>query len=122
LFTNTERLALAGLLAAYSGLTRQAYELDPRQYAGWYQQHHLRLFQARRADIESLPATPKPAAVPGWRVSGPAGASCAAGDPVEDGAEPEPELIVGEVGRRGGRVLGHGGDQAGEAFGVSQPQ
>src|SRR5262249_33986520 len=27
-FTNTERLALAGFLAGYSGLTRQAYELD----------------------------------------------------------------------------------------------
>jgi integrase/recombinase XerD len=33
-------------------LDRQAYELDLRQYAGWCQQHHLRLFQARRADIE----------------------------------------------------------------------
>ena len=32
-FTNTERLALAGFLAGYSGLTRQAYELDLRQYA-----------------------------------------------------------------------------------------
>ena len=31
-FTNTERLALAGFLAGYSGLTRQAYELDLRQY------------------------------------------------------------------------------------------
>jgi hypothetical protein len=28
-FTNTERLALAGFLAGYSGLTRQAYELGP---------------------------------------------------------------------------------------------
>src|SRR6266702_3457225 len=51
-FTNTERLALAGFLAAYSGLTRQAYELDLRQFAGWCQQHQLSLFQARRADIE----------------------------------------------------------------------
>jgi site-specific recombinase XerD len=50
-FTNTERLALAGFLAAYSGLTRQAYELGLRQFAGWCQQHQLRLFQARRADI-----------------------------------------------------------------------
>ena len=49
-------------------------------------------------------------------------ASCAAGDPVEDGAESEQELIVGEVGRRGCRVLGHGGGQAGEAFGVGQSQ
>jgi hypothetical protein len=32
-FTNTERLAPAGFLAGYSGLTREAYELDLRQYA-----------------------------------------------------------------------------------------
>ena len=51
-FTNTERLALSGFLAGYSGLTREAYELDLRQYASWCHQHHLRLFQARRADIE----------------------------------------------------------------------
>jgi integrase/recombinase XerD len=34
-FTNTERLALAGFLAGYSALTREAYELDLRQYASW---------------------------------------------------------------------------------------
>src|SRR5215831_12684525 len=51
-FTNTERLALAGFLAGYSGLTREAYELDLRQYVSWCHQRHLRLFQARRADIE----------------------------------------------------------------------
>jgi integrase/recombinase XerD len=51
-FTNTERLALAGFLAGYSGLTRQAYELDLRQFASWCQQHQLHLFGARRADIE----------------------------------------------------------------------
>jgi hypothetical protein len=34
-FTNTERLALAWFLAGYSGLTREAYELDLRQYASW---------------------------------------------------------------------------------------
>jgi hypothetical protein len=50
--TNMERLALAGFLAGYSGLTRQAYELDLRQFASWCQQHQLRLFQARCADIE----------------------------------------------------------------------
>ena len=48
-FTNTERLALAGFLAGYSGLAREAYELDLRQCASWWHQHHLRLFQARRA-------------------------------------------------------------------------
>ena len=51
-FTSTERLALAGFLAGYSGLTRQAYELDLRQFASWCQRHQLHLFQARRADIE----------------------------------------------------------------------
>jgi integrase/recombinase XerD len=51
-FTNAEQLALAGFLAAYGGLTRQAYELDLRQFASWCQQHQLRLFHARRADIE----------------------------------------------------------------------
>jgi site-specific recombinase XerD len=51
-FTEPERLALAGFLAGYTGLTREAYALDLRQYASWCQQHQLRLFQARRADIE----------------------------------------------------------------------
>jgi site-specific recombinase XerD len=51
-FANAERLALAGFLAGYTGLTREAYALDLRQYASWCQQHPLRLFQARRADIE----------------------------------------------------------------------
>jgi site-specific recombinase XerD len=50
--SSAERLALAGFLAGYSGLTRQAYEPDLRQYASWCQQHHVHLFSARRADIE----------------------------------------------------------------------
>jgi len=33
MLTTAERLALAGYLAGYSGLTREAYELDLRQYA-----------------------------------------------------------------------------------------
>src|SRR5947209_8097416 len=52
IFSNAERLALAGFLAGYSGLTRQAYELDLRRYTSWCHQHHLRLFQGRRAGIE----------------------------------------------------------------------
>ena len=32
MFTTAERLALAGFLAGYAGLTRQAYELDLRQF------------------------------------------------------------------------------------------
>src|SRR5437870_9301406 len=34
-FTESERLALAGFLAGYRGLTREAYTLDLRQFAGW---------------------------------------------------------------------------------------
>ncbi len=51
-FTGSERLALAGFLAGYSGLTRKAYALDLRQFAAWCHEHQLRLFGARRADIE----------------------------------------------------------------------
>jgi site-specific recombinase XerD len=46
------KAGFSGFLAGYSGLTRQGYELDLRQYAAWCQSHQLRLFQARRADIE----------------------------------------------------------------------
>ncbi|WP_197704647.1 tyrosine-type recombinase/integrase [Jatrophihabitans sp. GAS493] len=52
LFTDAERLALAGFLAGYSGLARDAYALDLRQYVSWCQQHGLHLFAARRSDIE----------------------------------------------------------------------
>jgi len=34
-FTDAERLALAGFPAGYRGLTREAYTLDPRQFSGW---------------------------------------------------------------------------------------
>jgi integrase/recombinase XerD len=53
-FTNAERLALAGYLAGYKGLTREAYQLDLRQFARWCHQHQLRLFEARRSDIEGF--------------------------------------------------------------------
>jgi len=53
-FTEPERLALAGYLAGYTGLTREAYTLDLCQYAAWCQQHRLHLFHARRAVIECL--------------------------------------------------------------------
>jgi integrase/recombinase XerD len=47
-----ERLALAGFLAGYSGLTRDAYALDLRQFLTWCTSHGTHLFAARRADIE----------------------------------------------------------------------
>ena len=52
LFTAGERAALAGFLAGYGGLTRDAYALDLRQYTSWCVAHGLHLFTARRADIE----------------------------------------------------------------------
>jgi site-specific recombinase XerD len=51
-FTSPERLALAGFLAGYSGLTREAYALDLRQFVTWCTEHRVPLFCARRADIE----------------------------------------------------------------------
>ena len=47
-----EKLALAGFLAGYSGKTREAYALDPRQFTAWCRKRQLRLFALRRADIE----------------------------------------------------------------------
>jgi integrase len=52
LFSANEQLALAGFLAGYSGLTRDAYTLDLRQYVAWCTEHRLAVFGARRADIE----------------------------------------------------------------------
>jgi integrase/recombinase XerD len=52
LFSPDEQLALAGFLAGYSGLTRDAYTLDLRQYAAWCTEHRVAVFGARRADIE----------------------------------------------------------------------
>ena len=34
-FTDAERVALAGFLAGYRGLTREAYALDLRQFTAW---------------------------------------------------------------------------------------
>jgi integrase/recombinase XerD len=51
-FCDAERYSLAAFLAGYRGLTREAYALDLWQFIAWCQDHHLRLFTARRADIE----------------------------------------------------------------------
>ena len=52
MFSDAEQVALGGYLAGYSGLTREAYTLDLRQFAAWCAQHNLGLFEARRADFE----------------------------------------------------------------------
>jgi integrase/recombinase XerD len=53
-FAPNEELALAGFLAGYSGLTRDAYMLDLRQYVAWCAERRIALFGARRADIEAF--------------------------------------------------------------------
>jgi integrase/recombinase XerD len=52
LFSTNEQLALAGFLAGCSGLTREAYTLDLRQYVAWCTEHRVAVFGARRADVE----------------------------------------------------------------------
>jgi site-specific recombinase XerD len=51
-FSDAERYALAAFLGGYQGLTREAYALDLRRFIAWCAEHNLRLFTARRADIE----------------------------------------------------------------------
>ena len=53
-FTDAERLALAGFLVGYRGLTREAYALDLRQFTTWCRARSLSLFAVRRADIEGF--------------------------------------------------------------------
>ncbi len=53
-FADAERVALAGFLAGYRGLTREAYALDLRQFASWCRTRSVALFAVRRADIESF--------------------------------------------------------------------
>jgi len=52
--TESERLALAGYLAGYRVLTREAYTLDLRQFTGWCRARSLPLFAVRRADIQTF--------------------------------------------------------------------
>jgi len=53
-FAESERLALAGFLAGYRGLTREAYTLDLRQFTSWCRARSLPLLSVRRADIETF--------------------------------------------------------------------
>jgi integrase/recombinase XerD len=53
-FTDAERIALAGFLAGYRGLTREAYALDLRQFTSWCRSRSVALFAVRRADIEGF--------------------------------------------------------------------
>jgi hypothetical protein len=53
-FTDSERLALAGLRAGYRGLTHGAYTLDLWPFTGWCRARSLPLFSVGRADIETF--------------------------------------------------------------------
>lgn len=53
-FSDPEALALAGFLSGYSGLTRDAYSLDLRQFAIWCRQLELNLFDTKRMHIEAF--------------------------------------------------------------------
>ena len=53
-FSESERLALAGFLAGYRGLTREAYTLDLRQFTAWCRARSVSLFSVRRPDIETF--------------------------------------------------------------------
>ena len=64
-FTDAERLALAGFLAGYRGLTREAYTVDLRQFSGWCRARSLPLFSVRRADIETFAREMEARAAPG---------------------------------------------------------
>jgi hypothetical protein len=51
-FTHQVQLALAGFLAGLRRPDPRGLALDLRQFTAWCQQHHVRLFAARRTDIE----------------------------------------------------------------------
>jgi integrase/recombinase XerD len=53
-FTDPERLALAGFLAGYRGLTREAYAVYLRQFTTWCRVRSQNLFAVRRAGIEGF--------------------------------------------------------------------
>jgi integrase/recombinase XerD len=53
-FSDLELRTLAGFLGGYSGLTRDAYALDIRQFAQWCHDRHVALFDVARHDIEAF--------------------------------------------------------------------
>ena len=66
-YTDAGRLALAGYLAGYRGLTREACALDLRQFTTWCRARSVALFTVRRAGIESFARELEARAGPGNR-------------------------------------------------------
>ena len=54
MFSDVELRTLTGFLGGYSGLTRDAYALDVRQFAQWCHDRHVALFDVARHDIEGF--------------------------------------------------------------------
>ncbi len=71
------RQAIAGFLAGYGEMTREAYSLDLRQWLRWCDTHQLKVFDVKRAHIElfarSLEADGKARATVARRLSTVAG-------------------------------------------------
>ena len=65
-FTDPERLALAGYLAGYRGLTREAYALDLRQGTTWCRARSLALFAQGNYKDAAAGLYAVLAAGPGW--------------------------------------------------------
>src|ERR1051325_2163690 len=53
-FTDAERVALAGFLAGYRGPTREAYALELRQFSSWGRARPVALLRVRRAHLEGF--------------------------------------------------------------------
>ena len=64
IFTDAERLALAGFLAGYRGLTREAYALDLRQFTSWCRARSLNLFASAVPTSKASPGTSRSGAGP----------------------------------------------------------
>ena len=64
-FTDAERIALAGFLAGYRGLTWEAYALDLRQFTSWCRIRSAGPVRRHRADIEGFARKLEAMGVPG---------------------------------------------------------
>ena len=63
-FTDAERLALAGYLAGYRGLTREAYALDLRQFTAWCRAAPFLCSPSAAPTSKASPRNSKPGAAP----------------------------------------------------------
>jgi len=60
-FSDAERLALAGFLAGYRGLTPEAYTLDLRQFTGLERGHRTLVITRKGGKVVTIPLAPRTA-------------------------------------------------------------